>query len=222
MNTSSAVSMSIGVILSISAMLAVQGCKRVTHKSPQQLRDTYVETLSANDPKAAYDMLAPEIRATTSYEDFSARWKADAAERASLVKAANEVDPTLQVGMEGGSTVHEGGRVLTWVELDGRYYVVDGLPGKAGTATPAQTVRALIAAVNVADLDSIAVLLDDDLAEALAQDWQARAQAIEAALDKPGSIELSPDLRQAELHYDTGKALTLVQTPTGWRVTSLE
>jgi len=206
----------------IVSLLALAGCKRAHHRSPEQLRDAYVEALPGGDAKAAYDLLAPEVQAEVPFEAFEARWSAQEHEREQRAQAAAAMDSAASVGMRGGTTAHEGGRVLTWAEFDGSYYVMSGLPGTAQTTTPAQTVRTLIAAVRESDLGGIRVLLGDTLAEALAQDWQARVDALEDALDRPGSIELSSDLRQAELRYDTGKALTLEQTPEGWRITALE
>jgi len=204
----------------IAAMLA--GCSSVQHRSPEQLRESYVEALPGDDAKTAYAMLTPEVQAQVPFEEFEARWTAEAAERQTRAKTARAVSPEDAVGLRGGTTAHEGGKVLTWSELDGVYYVTSGLPGTPQSTTPAQTVHALIAAVREADLGGVRALLGDTLAEALSEDWQARVDAIEEALDRPGSIELSPDLRQAELRYATGKALTLEQTPQGWRITALE
>lgn len=202
------------------AMLA--SCSKVQHRSPEQLRESYVEALPGSDAKAAYAMLTTEVQAQVPFEEFEARWKSEATERQSRAQVAAALSPQDAVGLRGGTTAHTGGKVLTWSELDGVYYVTSGLPGTPQSTTPAQTVHALIAAVREADLGGVRALLGDTLAEALSEDWQARVDAIEEALDRPGSIELSPDLRQAELRYDTGKALTLQQTPLGWRITALE
>lgn len=202
--------------------LALFSCKRTQHRSPDQLREAYVEALPTGDAAAAYAMLSPEAQAEVPFAEFEARWTDDAAERKERASAASAMSAEDGVGLRGGTTAHDGGRVLTWAELDGHYYVTSGLPGTPQTTTPAQTVRALIAAVRESDFGGVRSLLGDSLAEALAEDWQARVDAIEEALDRPGSIELSADLRQAELRYDTGKALTLEQTPSGWRITALE
>ncbi|MEM6294451.1 MAG: hypothetical protein AAGA54_24475 [Myxococcota bacterium] len=208
-------------VRSCLALLLLGGCAG-GHKSPEALREAYVDTLSSNDAAAAYALLAPEVQAEVSFEDFEARWTEDATERVSLATDAAAMDPEHSVGLRGGTTVHDGGRMLTWAELDGRYYVLRGLPGTPQSATPAQTIRSLIAAVRQSDLAEIRALLGNTLAESLARDWQARVDAIEDALERPGSIELSADLRQAELRYETGKALTLEQTPEGWRITAIE
>ncbi len=211
---------------SLAALLLLgglgSGCARQTHRSAEQLRAAYVEVLPSSDAAGAYAMLSPEVQAEVSFEDFETRWKADAAERQTMSSAARKMSPEQGTGLRGGSTVHAGGRVLRWTELDGKYYVAHGLPGAVQSATPAQTVRALIAAVHGSDLTAITSLLSADLSTALAEDWQARVEAIEAALDQPGSIELTADLHRAELRYEPTKVLTLEQTPTGWRITALE
>lgn len=206
----------------VLGIVMVAACSRVQHRSPEQLRASYLETLPGSDAKAAYAMLTPEVQAGVPFEEFETRWNAEAEERKRRSEDARALSPEDAVGLRGGTTAHEGGKVLTWSELDGDYYITSGLPGTPQSTTPAQTVHALIAAVRGADLGGVQALLSETLAEALSEDWQARVDAIEEALDRPGSIELSPDLRQAELRYDTGKALTLEQTPQGWRITSLE
>jgi hypothetical protein len=64
--------------------------------------------------------------------------------------------------------------------------------------------------------------LAPELAESIRRDFAARAEAIDAALAKPGAIELSDDLRRAQLRYEPSRVITLEQTPQGWRITALE
>jgi hypothetical protein len=190
-------------------------------RSPAQVRDAHVAALRADDPAAAYALLSPELRAATPYAEFEARWKADAAEHEAAIAAAESLDPALAVPLHGGTTVHEGGRVLQWTQVDDALQVVDGLPGRPDTSTPAQAVRAFVAAVRRADLAEVKGLLGESLLEAVDEDWSDRVDAIERALEEPGALDLSADLRRAELRYEAGRALTLEQTPQGWRITRL-
>jgi hypothetical protein len=198
------------------------GCAGSSPRSPERLRDRYVEALEDDDPNRVYAMLSPALRAETSYEDFANRWQTNRAEREATRSAAAALPPARHVAVMTGTTAHEDGTVLQWTRVQGRYYVTQGLPGTASTATPAQTIRALIAAVRTTDLSRVRSLLGDAFAASLEQDWSARVEAMESALDRPGSIELSSDLRRAELSYEPGRVLTLEQTPHGWRITSLE
>jgi hypothetical protein len=205
--------------LLVAALWAV-GCAGSGPRSAEAVRDAYVAALERDDPKAAYALLSPDLQAQTPYPQFAARWKSQASERAALLAAAKR-DRTLPASYRG-ATVHDGGRVVEWAKVDGRYYVTAGLPGRPLTSTPAQTVRALITAVRTTDFTKLQALLGDDLAQSVAEDWKARTEAMEAALDRPGAIELSADLQRAELRYESNRVLTLEQSPDGWRITSLE
>jgi hypothetical protein len=207
--------------LSLGLVVAAAACAPRQARSPARLRDAHVAALKADDPAAAYALLAPELRAAVPYADFEARWKADAAEHEAAALAAETLDPALTAPLHGGTTVHDGGRVLRWTQVDDELVVVDGMPGRPDTSTPAQAVRAFVAAVRDADLGEVRGLLGEGLLEALDEDWTDRVDAIERALEEPGALDLSADLRRAELRYEAGRALTLEQTPAGWRITGL-
>ncbi len=211
-----------GARVLLAVLLLGPACASQAKRSPEKLRDAYVDALRRGDAKAAYALLSPELQKQIPYAEFAARWKAHDDERAAAVAGAAKLSEAQREPVLEGTTAHAGGRVLSWTESDGRWYVVDGLPGTPTTTTPAQTIRALIAAVRTTDMTRIRALLGDELADAIGEDWQARVEAMEAALDRPGSIELSSDLRRAELRYEQGRVLTLQQTPRGWRITSLE
>ena len=138
---------------------AVVGCGPRHTRSPDQLRDAHVAALEADDPAAAYALLSPEVRATVSYEEFAARWKADTAERQAAVEGADELPAEMKAPIDGGTTVHSGGHVLRWTRVGDDLQVADGLPGRPDTSTPAQTVRAFVTAVRRADLAELRVVL---------------------------------------------------------------
>lgn len=210
--------------LLLAAALCVVGCRKQGRgaTSPEKLRDAHVAALEAGDAQAAYALLSPEARAATPYEAFEKRWNENAKERAASIEAAKSLPPDQQGATKSGTTVHEGGRVLTWTEVGGRYVVASGLPGRGRAATPAEAIRSFIVAVRTANLDEIRALLADDLAARLDEDWEARAKAIEEALETPGALELSSDLERAALHYEPQRTMVLEQTPQGWRILSLQ
>lgn len=215
---SSLARVAVGLLLGVALL---PGCRHRQARSPTRLRDAHVAALKADDPHAAYALLSPDLRAATPYEDFEARWKADRAEHAAAISAAESLPAELAAPIHGGTTMHPGGRVLVWTEVGEELLVTDGLPGRPDTSTPASTVRAFIAAVRQADLGEIRSLLGDELVGAIDEDWSARVDAIELALEEPGGLELSADLRRAELRYEEGRAVSLEQTPHGWRITGL-
>lgn len=196
-------------------------CHPTGARSPEALRDAYAQALRRDDPDAAYALLGPELQATTTREAFRARWKAQSTEHQVALRAIITLPPSHRAALPGGQTIH-GDRILTWVEIAGRYQIVAGLPGLPDTSTPAQAIRAFLAAVRRADLHTLEALVDDDLASRLRDDWNRRATAIEALLEQPGAIEFSGDMQRAVLRYEPGRALTLEQNTVGWRLTALQ
>jgi hypothetical protein len=201
------------------ALLAA--CRASGARSPEALRDAYAQALRRDDPDAAYALLSPELQAATPRAAFQARWKAQAAERAQAQRDLAALPAPYRRPIPGGQTVH-GDRVLTWVEVGGRYQILHGLPGLPDSSTPAQAIRAFLAALRAADLHTLEALASDELAARLREDWNRRATAIEALLEQPGAIEFSSDMQRAVLRYEPGRALTLEQTPAGWRLTALQ
>jgi hypothetical protein len=190
-------------------------------RSPEALRDAYARALANDDPAAAYALLAPELRAATSKQAFVARWKSQAAERAAARAAVDTLPAGLKTPVLGGETVHDQA-VLTWARVGGAYQIVGGLPGLPDLSTPASAVRALIGALRRADLSALSALLTDDLSSRLQDDWHRRADLLEQLLAQPGAIEFTPGMQRAILRYEPGRALTLEQTPQGWRILSLQ
>jgi len=212
--------LALGICVCLSLAACGQNDRGST--SPERLVDAHLAALEANDPRAAYALLSPQAQAKTPYEAFEARWERDAAEREATIEAAKNRSPGERGATRAGTSVHSGGHVLHWTEVGGEYLVVSGLPGHQQSATPAQAIRAFITAVRRADLTEIRGLLTEELAEALDDDWEARVDAIERALDQPGSLELSADLKRAALRYEPNLAMTLEQTAQGWRILSLQ
>lgn len=176
--------------------------------------------MQSGDAEAAYALLSPQAQARTPKAQFVARFADVAKERAEIAAAAEVAPPPEPI--LSGITLHEGGRALTWTWVDDRYWVIDGLPGRPSTATPALAIRAFLDAVRRTDLTAITAVLAEPLAEAIGEDFTARADAIERALEDPGAIELSADAQRAELRYEPERALRLEQSEDGWRITGLQ
>jgi hypothetical protein len=210
-------------LLLLACVLA--GCRggRELH-SPTAVREAYLDALAKDDPKAAYALLAPQLRRRVPYPTFEARWRADAAERAAILeagRAASKGRDRVAVARRA-TTVHDGGVVLHWAKLGKQWFVVDGLPGDPRASTPAEAIRGFLAAIAKAELGGAQRYLSDELATRMREDFAARVDAIEAALQVPGAIELSEDLSRAQLRYEPQRVLTLEQTPRGWTITGLE
>ena len=211
------------VILSLMTVLALApACASRTIRSPEALRAAYADALKRDDPKAAYALLSPELQAKTSLEEFTARWSAEAADHEAAAADLEALSPERSAPLLRGTTVHSDGTILSWSGSSGEYQITAGLPGIANISTPAQALRAFIAAIRSADLVALEAVLSEELRARINDEWEARADAIEERLAVPGAIELSADSQQALLRYDRGRSIALIQSPSGWQITSLQ
>ena len=207
--------------LILLALLA-SACASRPLRSPEALREAYADALERDDPKAAYRHLSPELQATMSVDEFEQRWRAEAAGHEAAAAELEALPAERSAPLYRGTTVHSDGSILSWRHSGDGYQVTDGLPGLADTSTPAQALRAFIAAVRSADFAALEALVSEDLRARISDEWGARADAIEERLAEPGAIELSADRQQALLRYDRGRSIALAQGRLGWQITSLQ
>jgi hypothetical protein len=208
-------------ITMLTLALLGSACAVGAKRSPEGLRDAYAAALRADDPDAAYDLLAPDVQARTDITEFRARWAKNASQHETALKAIDKLDADRRTAVLTGTTTHEGGVVIHWTRTSQGFLVVDGLPGVPDTSTPAATARALIAALRGISSAQLERVLATDMLEHIGEDWNARADAIEAALEEPGSLSYSADNSRAVLRYGGGRAITFEQTTGGWRVIEL-
>ncbi len=207
----------IGLAL-VLALASPLGCAAAAKRSPEGLRDAYAAALRSNDADAAWDLLAPEVQARTSPKQFRDRWAADKAQHEVALAALDALGDDRKAAILTGTTTHEGGAVLRWTYTDLGFLVIEGLPGVPDTSTPASTARALIAGLRGISVIQLERVLSAAMLERLGEDWKARADAIEKALELPGSLSYSADNSRAVLQYGAGRAITFEQTTQGWRI----
>ncbi|KIG16590.1 hypothetical protein DB30_04361 [Enhygromyxa salina] len=208
-------------LLAVALLMAgATACAAGAKRNPEGLRDAYAAALRADDPDAAYALLAPDVQARTDPAKFRERWAKNNKQHKAALAALNSIDEDRETPVLTGTTTHEGGVLLHWTHTSVGFLVVDGLPGIPDTSTPAATARALIAALRAVSTVQLERVLATELLELLGEDWTARADAIEAALEEPGSISYSADNARAVLRYAAG-AITFEQTSQGWRVSEI-
>ena len=209
-------------MLALASLLSVSSaCAAGSKRSPEGLRDAYAAALRSNDADAAYALLTPDAQARTDLETFRARWASNSEQHEAALDAIASLDEERRRPVLTGTTAHEGGIILHWTYTSLGYLVVDGLPGIPDTSTPAATARALIAALRSVSQAQLERVLATEMLERLGEDWNGRADAIEAALEEPGAISYSADNARAVLRYGAGRAITFEQTTAGWRVAEL-
>lgn len=196
--------------------------------SPQALRDAYARALERDDPRAAYVLLSPDLQAEISEADFTARWRSYAEERDAAAQALTDAPEAVTAT---GTTAHENGAIVRWVEVDGRFVIVEGLPGLPDRSTPSATVRAFIAATRALDRASVSALLGDELRDQTVEALAARAAALDAALREPGAFDFEQGRTRAILRYGeptltpgqpTERKLVLERDDRGWRIVAFQ
>lgn len=211
-----------GLPAMIGVALFVTACRVGGPTSPEALRDAYADAIENDDPDAAYELLSEDAQRRVDRAAFRAHW---AQHRAELEQTAAEIrtlDPAARHPVWYGETTHPSGRTLRWVAVDGRYRVIDGLPGQLDLSTPERAVAALVVALRQRVPAPIAHLATDDLAERINRRWLDTAEAIESALTDPRALEVSDDGTRAVLTYGTGQHLVLRRVGAQWRVDELE
>lgn len=201
------------------AVLSLAACRTGSPRSPQTLRQAYVQAVRDNKPEAAYALLTPDVQQAVSPKVFVARWKANRKEQLARAKAAAELGDKDRDPVFAGTAYDEDGKVLEFVKVGDHYWISGGLPQTADTSTPDAAVRAFIAATRGTDFSAVEAVVDGELAEAMHEEWDARVRDILSALSKPGAFSLSLDLQHAELRYGNADHLIrLKQTTRGWRI----
>jgi len=211
-----------GRLILLALALSLSACASRSIRSPEALRTAYADALERDDPEAAYALLSPELQAQMSLDAFKQRWSEEAAEHEAAAADLEALPEDRSAPLYKGTTVHSDGTILSWRASDQTYQVTAGLPGLADISTPAQALRAFIAAIRAADMPALETILSDELRARFNEEWEARADAIEERLAEPGSIELSSDNQQALLRYDIGRSIALVQSSRGWQITSVQ
>ncbi len=183
-------------------------------RTPEMLRDRYLQAVRTDDPRAAYALLSPRSQAALPYANFEQRWREQASDRAALVQTANT--QPLQV-RKSGVTHHRNGQSVQWTEVDGRFVASAGVPWHAARRTPADAVTALIAALRRGDTAELTGLLAPSLVAAQRAAMLEQTEALQAAL-REGAFAISHDGQRAELRYGVDRMLVLEHAAHGWQV----
>ena len=207
----------------LAAIFALAGaCRASATRSPEDLRRAYLEAVENDDPDTAYELLSDDVRSQVDRETFRSNWAARRTELEQTASSIRALDEDERQPVWYGETLHPSGRRVNWVLVDGRYRVIDGLPGLADLSTPERTVAALITRLRATDHDELSGVITDDLAQRIDQRWRLVASQIETALADPRALEISEDGSRAVLLYGEGKHLVLRRIGPKWRVDELE
>lgn len=121
----------------------------------------YVAALRSKDPRAAYDMLAPDVKKKVKFDDFAVDWKKyeperewQAKELEESLKGSPDVGERAQIGFPDGKVVS--------LEREGKQWRLESeLVTPSRAKTPRDAIREFSAAIEQRDIGRILAILSD-------------------------------------------------------------
>ncbi len=177
-----------------------------------------VRALEADDPRAAYDLLARETRKKVSYEEFAVKWKASQAERAWQAKLlAAELQGQPDVG-ERAIVTYPDGKSVALAREDRRWRLEAALVSRVRASKPRDAIRMFADALRRNDLDGVLRTLTMRRREGLARQVGGFLAGIDRKVD--GKLEeIGTD--RAELRWDENGVrfrIVLRREDDEWRI----
>ncbi len=180
--------------------LSLAACARVGQAPPAQRGVTaLIAALRADDPRAAYALLAQGTRTRVSFEEFALQWKATPAERAwqadrldAALRATPDVDERARVTYPDGRTVG--------LEREGaRWRLEDALVSRVRAARPRDAIKMFAQALRQRDLEGLLRTLTLRRREGLGRQVEGFLGSLDRKVD--GKLEqIGTD--RAELRWD--------------------
>lgn len=187
-------------LVSIVLALGLAACASIGQAPPAQRGVTaLIAALRADDPRAAYGLLARSTRKRVSYEEFALQWKASAAERAwqadrldAALRATPDVDERAAVSYPDGRTIG--------LEREGaRWRLEDALVSRVRAARPRDAIKMFAQALAGRDLEGVLKTLTLRRREGLARQIEGFLAGLDRKID--GKLDVIGTDR-AELRWD--------------------
>lgn len=208
------------VAAAIAAVVALAACGSAIGKAPpaQDGVAELVKALEADDPRAAYALLAKETRRKVSFEEFAVQWKASKAERAWQAKLlAAELQGQPDVG-ERAIVTYPDGKSVTLEREDKRWRLEAALVSRVRAAKPRDAIRMFADALRHNDLEGVLRTLTMRRREGLARQIGGFLAGIDRKVD--GKLEeIGTD--RAELRWDENGVrfrIVLRREDDEWRI----
>jgi hypothetical protein len=148
------------------------GCARGGASTDAPARDLvqrYSSALAANDPRAAYALLADAVKKSVPYEEFERRWRDREVERKRQAGSLKGLlDEGAQSGERGRLTTSDG-RSTELVRETGGWRLEAPLLSSSRAATPEEVLRQLSGAVEERSIDAILATLTNARRERLTE-----------------------------------------------------
>jgi len=148
----------------------------------------YVNALRADDPHAAYAMLADDVRQKLSFEEFSIAWKQSAAERhwqANALEDSLKSNPYLNVGERALVSYPDGKLVALVREAKDQWHLESELVSRSRAQQPRDALRIFADAVAARDVNGALDVLTARRREGLTKQVQGFLSGLARHVNDP-------------------------------------
>lgn len=181
----------------------------------------YIAALQSDDPRDAYAMLAAEVRAELSYDEFARAWadtgverEAQARELEEALRGEPEIPASAAIELADGKTIH-------LVHEDRRWRLVSAIVSRSHAARPHDAVESFAAALADRSVDDLLAVLTTRRRDGVRRQLDAFVDSLQAHLASADhEIYLVGDDR-AELEWGSNGVsykLVLRREEGEWRV----
>lgn len=209
----------------IAPALLLMACAACATPTPQQTLDAYGLALLGNDPEAAYALLAPDVKADVSLDDFKASWPAY---RNQLLSAVPTLQGTTRLPARLQASVAYSSYDTLDMELrDGAWVITQGAFTFADQSTPRRALIAFLKAMEGRRYDLILRLVPSEYAthmnaDMLREDFETRKTEIDALIEalragRDNPIQVARD--RAYMQYGT-REMIFVREGRVWKIES--
>ncbi|HEY4242266.1 MAG TPA: hypothetical protein VGM88_20755 [Kofleriaceae bacterium] len=177
----------------------------------------YLAALKSDDPRAAYGLLADEVRRHTSYDDFALAWKDSKTERAWQAKVLEEaVHGSPDVGERALATFSDG-KLVALTREGAAWHLESELVTRSRALRPRDAVRMFADAIAARDVSAILGALTERRRAGL----QRQVEGFVAGIGKHVNGPLEELADRAELRWDENGIryrIVLRKDKDDWRV----
>lgn len=212
----------VSLLLAAAVATACGGSASAPPRSAGDAVSQYVSAVASDDPRAAYSLLAAEVRRDLSYDQFEAMWQRSDRERkmqAAALEEARKARPEL-----GARAVvaYQDGRQIALAREASRWRLERALVGRVVASSPRDAVRAVARAIDDADFAAFVAVLSRRKREPLLEMLTALSRGLGNGSEH--FIQRLGDSR-AQLFFedDAGRyRLDLILEDDGWRLDDFE
>ncbi|HZS38768.1 MAG TPA: hypothetical protein VFF06_18175 [Polyangia bacterium] len=196
------------------ALTALIGCARAPSVArPETGLAAYRRALERDDARAAYALLAADVRQRVTEAEFAARWRATVEERKNQ-SAQLQVAVTERQVTEHARVVRADGRSSFAVLEQAGWRVTAPRSSEPGPQTPEEALRRFARALEQHSLESLLALLSDPLRGLVEHEIEERLGRLKKALGQPVTV----DGDHARVLYDPRFHVDLKRENGTWRV----